>query len=248
MPPASASAARPQLQIQLTPATAPAVGVGEFARFEVFITNTGDGTAHNVVVESKFDPGLKHLQDTLNTQVVTYREIKELAPSRSATVPLTFEVVAPGTHCQTVTVSAEGIQPVSQRGCVSANSADLRLSVNGPRSRVAGEQAPFDIVVKNGETPARNVQVVVRFDPALVPETVQDPSHERLSDGSILLKCGDIGRGEQRPFQIVTRCKSASNNACARANLTADGGFTTAAEDCVEILPPSAGEPGIFTP
>jgi hypothetical protein len=232
----------------LNPTTAPAVGVGEFTTFQVLITNTGDGIARRVIVESKFDAGLKHLQDTLNTQHVTYGQVGDLAPGKSATVPLTFEVVAPGTHCQTVTISAEGAQPVSQRGCVTANAADLRLTVNGPRSRVAGEQAPFDIVVKNGDTPARNVEVVVRFDPALEPETIRDPSHERLPDGSILLKFGDLARGEQRPISIDFRCKTASNNACARANLTAEGGFTTAAEDCVEILPPSPAEPGILAP
>jgi uncharacterized repeat protein (TIGR01451 family) len=240
VPPAGASAARAQLQVQVSPASTQQVGVGDFVGFEVFITNTGDATARGAVVESRFDAGLKHLKDTLNRQAVSYDPF-DLAPGKTKTVPLSFQVVEKGTHCQTVTVTAGDVTSAPQRACVTVVEADLRMTVNGPRSRVAGDLAPFDVTIKNGATPVRNVEVVVRFATELQPEQVSDPSHESLADGSIALHVGDIGANEQRPFTIQVRCKAKSENACVRADLTADGAAPLAAEDCVEILPPAEG-------
>ena len=91
-------------------------------------------------------------------------------------VPLTFQVVAGGMQCHEVTVSAEGADPVKERGCVTAAQAALEVSVTGPRSRVVGETAPFNIVVKNpGDVAASNIELVLSFDAALNPTEIADP-------------------------------------------------------------------------
>jgi uncharacterized repeat protein (TIGR01451 family) len=122
----------------------------------------------------------------------------------------------------------------------------LELSVTGPRSRVVGEAAPFNVTVKNrGDVSASNVQVIVRLDSALEPTTTDDQTHQRLPDGTIALKMDrPLGPYEQRVFQITTRCRSQSDNACVRADMTAEGGFATAADACLQILPALPAESG----
>jgi hypothetical protein len=91
---------------------------------------------------------------------------------------------------------------------------------------------------------------VLRFDSALEPTWAQDAGHERLADGSVLLTGGNIAAREQKVFPIEALCKTQSARACLQANLTASGGVTIAAQECVEILPPAPAETGggIFGP
>ncbi len=240
-PTGAAATGTPRLEMTMSAATPAQAGVGEYVSFNVTVTNRGDGVAQAVKVESKFDAGLKHPTDTLNKQVVNYEGIGDLAPGRSASVPLTFQVVQAGRQCQTVTVTAEGANTVTQNGCVNAVVPAMELRMTAPRSRVVGEIAEFNVVVQNGDVPAKNVLVIVRFDPSLEPAE----NYERLADGSIALRVGDLTAPERRLFPIKMRCRAAATNACGRADLTADGGVTTAQQACVEILPPSDGG-GVF--
>jgi uncharacterized repeat protein (TIGR01451 family) len=214
------------------------VAVGDFTSFDVMITNRGTSTARGILVQDRFDVGLRHLQAKPNEFAIKYAGVRDLPPGESATVPLTFQVVAGGMQCHEVTVSAQNADPMTQRGCVTAAQAVLEVDVKGPVSRVVGAEAPFNIVVKNvGDVAALNVEVVLNFDPALEPTQIGDDTHQRLADGGIMLNIERIEGREQRPLQIVTRCKSASDNACARAVVTADGGVRDNAEACLSILP-----------
>jgi uncharacterized repeat protein (TIGR01451 family) len=230
---------RPQLELQLRRTGPEQVGVGEFTSFEITIRNTGNGTARGIVVEDRFDPGLRHPEAKPNELAVRYPGVRDLPPGESATVPLTFQVVAGGMQCHEVTVSATGTEPVKQRGCVSAIQAVLEVSVTGPRSRVVGETAPFNIVVKNsGDVAATNVELVLQFDSSLNPTEIGDPNHQRLPDGGISIRIDRLEAAERRPFEMRAQCVTQSDRACTRAVATADGGVTSAADACVEILPP----------
>jgi hypothetical protein len=119
------------------------------------------------------------------------------------------------------------------------------VSVTGPRSRGVGETAPFNIVVKNsGDVAALNIELVLSFDPAVNPTEIGDPSHRRLPDGGISIRVDRLEAGERRAFELRAACVSQSDRACTRAVVTADGGVTSAAEACVEILAPLQGRLG----
>jgi uncharacterized repeat protein (TIGR01451 family) len=236
---------RALLELELRRTGSERVGVGEFASFEIVIRNAGTTTARGILVEDRFDAGLRHPEAKPNEFAVKYAGVRDLPPGESASVPLTFQVVAGGMQCHEVSVSAEGIDPVKQRGCVTATAAALEVSVTGPRSRVVGETAPFNIVVKNpGEVAASSIELVLSFDAALEPTEIADPGYQRLPDGGILLNIDRLEPGERRPLELRSRCVSASDRACARAVLKAAGGITSAAEACVEILAPLPASSG----
>jgi uncharacterized repeat protein (TIGR01451 family) len=236
-PPAGETqAGRPQLQLDLRRSGPERVGIGEYARFEVSLTNTGNATARGIVISAKFDRGLQHPEDKLNEFAVKYDRVRELPPGETTSVPLTYQVVAGGTQCHTVTVTAQDAEPVTQRACVSAVAPALEFSITGHRSRVVGEQAKFNVVVKNvGDARASNIEIVLRCDAALVP--VDDPSFQKLPDGGLLLKIDDLVAPERRVIPLTARCQSPSDRACVRGEIQASGGFTAGAEACVEILP-----------
>jgi uncharacterized repeat protein (TIGR01451 family) len=213
------------------------VGVGEYVNFEVTIRNAGGGTARGIRLRDRFDTGLRHPSAKPNEFAVEYPGVRDLPPGESTTTPLTFQVVAGGTHCHEVTVSAEGVEPISERACVTAREAALEVSVTAPRSRVVGETAQFNVVVKNvGEVAATNVEIVNRYDAALEPSQAP-PGHERLPNGDILLRIDRLEAGERRTFSTTAACRTQSNRACNRVEVRTEGAIVAAAEGCVEILP-----------
>jgi uncharacterized repeat protein (TIGR01451 family) len=252
-PPGEAATGRPKLQVRLNLTTPAQVPVGDYARFEVVITNTGDGTARGVTIRDEFPAGLRHEKAQLGERSIFYNPSPpvNVAPNASTTIMLTFEVVAEGEQCHTVTVSAPDAEPVTQRGCVTGLKPSIAsFRITGHRSRVVGEKAQFNISLKNGDSLTPDVQIVLKFPPELEPTGTLDPSHERLPDGSILLKLGDVGPSELRTFgPIEATCKSQSNNACVQAEVASGASFIDTHQACVEILPPApAGTNGIFGP
>jgi uncharacterized repeat protein (TIGR01451 family) len=237
-------AGRPQLDLQLRRTGPEQVGVGEYAAFEVVITNRGTAAARGIRVRDRFDTGLRHPSAKPNEFAVEYPGVRDLPPGESTTIPLTFQVVAGGTHCHEVTVTADGAEQRSERACVTARQAALEVTVTAPRTRVVGEVAQFNVVVKNtGEVAATNVEIVNRYDSGLEPNQAPE-GHQRLADGGILLRIDRLEAGERRAFATTAICRSATNRACNTARVTADGGLVAAAEGCVEILPTLPTSPG----
>jgi uncharacterized repeat protein (TIGR01451 family) len=238
-PPAATT--RPRLEVRLQNAGPDQVAVGEFVRFDVTVTNVGDATARGILIRDQFDRGLSHERAQPNQFAVEYAGMRDLAPGASERIPLTFGVTADGTHCHTVTVSADGAEPVSQRGCITARQATLEVTVTGPRTHILGEVATFRAVVRNtGDVAATNIVIIARCDPALLPREAER-GHERLPDGSIQLQIARMEPAERRTFTVTAECRTQSTSACATFIATADGGIRVADEACIEILPPPPG-------
>jgi hypothetical protein len=252
-PPASQPApALARLDVEVRSTTPSEVSVGDFASFDVIVTNRGDATTRGAALRVAIPAGLRHAKQEPGATEIEYKVVDEIAPNQSKTIPLTFEVIAEGQQCATVTVVAEGVAPVSKRGCVTGiKPAFASFNLEGPVSRTVGAKAEFKIIIKNGSTAARNVAVVLRFDPAFEPILGSDPNYQQLADGSILLKVGDIVANEQRTFPppaLEALCKAAKDNACVQADLTVGGAFVLSDQHCVSILPGLPAGEGNFNP
>jgi hypothetical protein len=174
-PPADESPqGRPQLDVTLRRTTAENVAVGDFASFDIVVTNRGDGTARGIKIRSQFDRGLSHPNAQPNAFAVDYPDMRNLPPGDSETIPLTFQVVAGGTQCHEVIVTADGAEAVSKRGCVTARQATVELDVRGHESRTVGQIAEFVAVIRNvGEVAATNIELVARCDEPLEPRRAE---------------------------------------------------------------------------
>jgi hypothetical protein len=229
---------QPRLDVQLRLTSAEQLAMGEFASFDVTIRNIGNSTARGIEVRSRFDQGLRHRQAKAGEYEVVRPNVRDLAPNESETIPLTFEVVAGGKQCCDVTVTAQGADQVRASGCITGAQAALTVTATGPRTRTVDEIAEFRASIRNtGDVEAKNIVLVARCDPALEPAEAQ-VGHKRESDGSIVFPIPSLGPGADRAFTMTARCRTASNSACTRFVVTADGGVMAASEACVEILPP----------
>jgi uncharacterized repeat protein (TIGR01451 family) len=231
------------LEITLVERSAKQVAVNEFAKWDLTITNRGDGVARNIVVEDRFDQGLTHPNDTSNVHAVK-TDVRPLAPNDTETLPLTFQVVAAGQLCHDVTVTADGPLRETERGCVTGiapAATALAVRVSGPRRATVGDVAKFNIVIRNtGSTNAANVEVRLEFPAEIEPLPENDA--QRLADGSVVMRLsGDLAATERRELPIRGQCRGPSNNACIRVNVSAAGGTNSYDQACVEILPAISG-------
>jgi hypothetical protein len=244
----AAAVGKPRLDASMRLTGTDQISVGNGASFELTVTNRGDGIARHVVITDRFDRGLRHPMAKPNEYTVVYpdpqRTQMDLAPNESKTIPLTFIVVDGGMQCHVATVTADGADPVSQKGCVTARQAALEVKITGPRSRVVGEAAEFSATIRNvGDVAASNIELVIHCDAAITP-TAAESGAQPLADNGLLLKIDSLAPAEKRTFKMQGQCRTASNRACARATITAEGGVNQADEACVEILPPlTSGAP-----
>ena len=193
------------------------VSVGEYAGFDLTVTNRGDGVANNVRVSDRYDRGLKHPSASTNERPVEYAFPRALAPSESDNVRLTFQVIDGGKQCHEATVTADGADPVAQTACVTGRQAALEVTITGPRSRVVGEIADFRATVKNvGDVDATNIELVVRID-AAINLTMADAGSQSLANNGVMLKIDRLVPAERRPFTMQGECRNQSNRCmCAR--------------------------------
>jgi uncharacterized repeat protein (TIGR01451 family) len=241
--PYSPPVGQPRLEINLRLTTPDQVAVGEFVSYDLTVTNRGDGVARSIRVRDRFDQGLTNPGDTRNAHVIETSNIRDLQPNESQTVPLTFQVVAPGQQCHEVTVTAEGADEARQRGCVTGMQTALEVKVSGLRSRIVGEVADFNVTIRNiGTSTASQVELRVQYSQEIDP--VLDAGAEKLPDGSVLVRlAGSLAPNERRVFRLQGRCRGPSNRACARATVNALGGAESVDEWCLEILPAMSSPP-----
>lgn len=242
----------PELAVAVRRTSAERVDVGDYARFEVVVTNRGDETARNISVLAKFDRGLSHPQALPNEYAVKYDRMRDLPPGESATVPLSFEVTAPGQQCHEVTVTADGAAAATGNGCITAVAPQpvtpptLEVAKLGPTRQYVGETAKFRIVIRNsGSVPATGLQIDATYDAALEVRG-PDPGSQRLDTGGLRWTIDRLEAGERREFNVDCACVAQARNACGRVRVTGDGGVNYAAEACLEILSvaPPPGAPG----
>lgn len=243
---------RPRLEATMRATSAEQVAVGQIVRYEVTITNRGDGVARNVRVADEFDLGLSHEKDLQNTHKIAMdKPIRDLATNDSEVVALSFTVVQGGRQCHRVTVTGDGSDPVKLEGCATGIQAAIEVKITGAHRRVVGEVAEFNATIKNtGTSAATNVVLRVQFDPTLAIEPVIENGLSRLDDGSVAVQLGELAPNERRVFRLQGRCRNPSTHACAKASVTALGGAVSQDEACLEILPalPSSPPPGTGGP
>jgi uncharacterized repeat protein (TIGR01451 family) len=240
---------RPVLDIEVRGSETGQVG-GE-ARFEVIIRNTGDAEATGLVINDRFDAGLRHPGDNLGTRTIDKRLSATIPPGQSHTEYITFEIVGAGNLCHDVSVrSAQGAD-AAKRACINVPMRDLEqmpgmeVRKDGPRLSTVGETVLFTLSVKNtGAIPLTNVEVLDEYDAALDPRPRTEgyttvPSNDGRS--RFIWRIPRLEVGAVQRFEVDCVCEAPKQRACSIASVTAQGGdeiglVPSADEHCMEIV------------
>lgn len=139
---------------------------GQQVRFDITVTNDGDGPARDVVVRAELSGGLRHEQQgsVLELSLAEQGATVLAANKPFKLPPLYVDAVSGGEHTCTVRVSSPdvvGDSPTAQSvATVTITEPVMKLSLAGSTKRPTDTPAEYTITVANeGTAPAQDVRV-----------------------------------------------------------------------------------------
>ena len=207
----SATIAEPKLLVKLD---GPATGIaGEAIPFRVTVTNAGDWAAERIRVQGRIDDGLE-----LSAKAGTLDEtVAALAAGQSKTIPLPLTARRGGKFKIEVTAGGgNNLTAAPQSATVDVKEAQLSLSVHGPARGYVGQEATWQLVVRNTGDVALNNIVVKATLPAEVA-FVKATDGGKASGKQVVWNLGTAPARQERPISVTGTC----NNAVAGAKLSA---------------------------
>ena len=244
----------PSLEVSIS--GPPRVRVGDQVVFDITIANRGEVLATDLVLVNRFDAGLKH---EISSSPIE-RDIENLEPGQARRIQIAFTAMQPGQQCSVAEIIANGGVASTARACVTVEAATpppatipaeprpptppsrarLQVRKTGPATRVVGNMALFTIEVTNaGQAPLTSVKVVDNYDTTLDPQQASD-GYEIVGQ-DLVWREASLAPGETARFEINCRCTQATDRACNRVTVTADGGARADDEFCLKIDLPPAG-------
>ena len=108
------------------------------------------------------------------------------------------------------------------------------MKKTGPKRLVVGEMADFSIELANtGSIAMRNIKVLDRYDPALLPKMATDGY--RVEDGGLAWTVDELPAGQTTELRVHCICQSAAAKTCNRVRVTTPDGAQAEDEACLEI-------------
>jgi uncharacterized repeat protein (TIGR01451 family) len=157
---------QPKLKVELTGTPSNKVLRGRQVRFQVAVSNPGDGPARSVTVLARLSPGLRHESGDPNDQNLFEQTLDRIDPGQRIMLdPLVADTRDGGEQWCQVTVQSPDVVPTdgeahSEKLTVQVSEPKLKLTVSGPEKRYTDTIAPYTITVENpGSATARNVRV-----------------------------------------------------------------------------------------
>lgn len=189
--------------------------LGETVRFEVTIANlTGRGLA-DVELTCDFDPGLAFPGGTEQSLA---QSVGGLAPGAVRTAPLVLELIEPGRHRATFTLTAPGGKPVSQTVQVQSLPPTVEVALVGPSERRVGQRAEYVLTVLNHDArdlPATQVSLVY---PSVLTAREASAGVQR-GEGRLSWDLGTLSAQERVQIQVEFECVAAATPAVIEVRL-----------------------------
>ncbi len=242
--PTPAARLGPKLELEVRLISDPQVEVGQQARFEVLIQNTGDSTATGIQLNDSFDAGLSHPADPDRVLQVK-RTIRDISAGDVFRDYMTFDVLQAGNLCQNFTLTYDGGGSIERRSCIDVlqlrqqPQGRLQVTKQSPPVSNVGETALFTLAIKNvGDAPLTNIEIIEEYDRALLPKTTLPEA--RFFDGRLVWSIPRLEVDETARFEVNCRCEAAKLEACSTVSVSAEtgaGSISTSENSCTKIRP-----------
>jgi uncharacterized repeat protein (TIGR01451 family) len=172
----------------------------EMIDYEIVITNTGDASATNVVLEESLPDGL--LTET-GKQRVTSR-IDSLAPGESRKVQFRAKPQKTGTFTNTATVTADRGLKASDTAKTTVRKPELTLTKSAPATRFVNQTITYKITVKNtGDATAKDTVLTDHLPGGVTFVSADNGGQAGL--GTITWNVGDLAPGASKTVEAVVR-------------------------------------------
>lgn len=164
----------------------------------VTVTNTGTGTARNVLVEDDLPAGLT----AGDGKSAFLSRIGDLAPGQSREVVVATRAARTGFYTNTARAREEGGSAIEASATTVVRNCNLAISKRGPSLRFVGRPATFEITVQNsGDAVARDVMMIDNIPPGM--EVLGADAGGQFAGGRMTWSLGNINPGEAKSVRIT---------------------------------------------
>jgi uncharacterized repeat protein (TIGR01451 family) len=202
---------QPRLKVEMA-ASETRVQRGQSIKFDITVTNTGDGPARDVVLEASLSNGLTHASkgSVLKQALRDAFESGSLQPGDSRLIELPVDAAQGGEQTCTVVATSPDVAIGQDPGANEARAVAklmvvepmLRLQLTGSRERYPDTIARYVISVDNpGTAPARQVQVAAQVPTGGTPYEI--PADARFDEErrTLYWNIGEIEPG--KPVELT---------------------------------------------
>lgn len=187
--------------------TAPAeVNLCDTIPVQIVVTNSGTGTARNVVVRDQLPADLM----TGDGKNVWETNVGDLGAGQSRTLNFNAKASKVGSYANNATAMAEGnLRAESGPTTTVVKNCNLEITKTGPASLYIGRDATYTITVRNsGNGVARNTVVE---DPIPAGTTFRSATEGgAMAGGGVKWNLGDLAPGASKSMTVVLNSGTAS--------------------------------------
>ncbi len=203
--------------------------------YRLLVTNTGDGTAKNVMVSAQLPDGLT----TEDGRTSMAFSAGTLNPGQSKEATFHAKATRPDHYAVRAVAQAEGGLTAEAQCQTRMTSPRLVVAKSGPQMRYLGRPAGYEIRVSNeGDAPARDVVLVDTIPAGMTFVGASDGG--RLGQGGVTWNLGTLAPSATKSVTLDMRAGQVgamSNTATARAFCAeASASFTMNVEGISAIL------------
>ena len=174
--------------------------LGENVPYTITISNVGDGTARDVVLNDYLPEGLRHSSGSAQLS----QNIGSLAPGESKTLTLSAQAVSRGRHCNRAVVNTSNAGTAESTACTVVQERQLQLTKDGTKSQFLGRKANYTITVTNpGDASLTDVVVVDTLPPYT---TYVSSSGGSVQDNKVIWRLNTLGAGQSQSFNVTVTC------------------------------------------
>lgn len=197
---------------------------GDPVHYTISVTNKGSCTAEEVVVTDLVPDGLEH---SSGLRTLTFK-LGNLEACQTKKISVCFTAVKRGKVCNRINVTACNANPTSCEWCTNVCKQCIELVKVGPKERMIGQSAEYQITVTNpGDKSLTNVVLVDQAPSAT--SIVSSRPDATVNGNTATWQFGELKPGEKKDFFITLTtctpgyfCNRVSVDNCQRCRANAE--------------------------
>jgi uncharacterized repeat protein (TIGR01451 family) len=204
--PAQVRITKPRIAVTLSAPESAAEG--EDVPFQIQISNSGSGPAHQVVLRAQLSEGLQHSQGS-----VIEAELPNIAAGETRSVTLKTQALHAGPNGCALTASADGgASETSARANVQITPPTLHLKLGGPGKALVRAEPTFTVEVRNTATaPSQPVQAAAAFPEGLEFVSASDGGRFEADKRIVTWDLGQLPANAGRSLTVKAKAVGVGN-------------------------------------